>query len=261
MSNLLNEHPLIVLPSLAVEIGLNEAIIVQQIHYWLQKSNHEYDGRKWIYNSAEEWKKQFPFWGIATIRRTFTKLENSGLLLVGNYNKLKIDRTKWYSIDYKRLSNPSNQNDQMATNQNDQMTINQNEQLDMLNMIKPLPETTQRITETTSKAKAEEVKPKRNKKTYSPEFEELWSVYPKKRNKPKAYQRYNEARAKFHSHEVILYGVQKYTEECNLKQTPMNFIKMLEGFLNDERYLEYKRMDEVKQKAAEAKQGTEITLW
>ncbi|PAW40679.1 hypothetical protein CKQ70_13590 [Bacillus toyonensis] len=259
MSNLLNEHPLIVLPSLAVEIGLNEAIIVQQIHYWLQKSNHEYDGRKWIYNSAEEWKKQFPFWGIATIRRTFTKLENSGLLLVGNYNKLKIDRTKWYSIDYKRLSNSSNQNDQIATNQNDQMTINQNEQLDMLNMIKPLPETTQRITETTSNASAEDVKTKRNKKTYSPEFEEVWSVYPKKRNKPKAYQRYNEARAKFHSHEVILYGVTKYAEECDNKD--MQYIKMLEGFLNDERYLEYKRMDEVKRKAAEAKQGAGITLW
>ncbi|PEY62569.1 hypothetical protein COJ41_18485 [Bacillus thuringiensis] len=251
MSNLLNEHPLIVLPSLAVEIGLNEAIIVQQIHYWLQKSNHEYDGRKWIYNSAEEWKKQFPFWGIATIRRTFTKLENSGLLLVGNYNKLKIDRTKWYSIDYKRLSNPSNQNDKMATNQN--------EKLDMLNMIKPLPETTQRITETTSNINVKDVKTKRNKKTYSPEFEEVWSVYPKKRNKPKAYQRYNEVRAKHHSHEVILYGVTKYAEECTNKD--MQYIKMLEGFLNDERYLEYKRMDEVKQKVAEAKQGAEITLW
>ncbi|HDR7566352.1 TPA: hypothetical protein QCX51_003607 [Bacillus mycoides] len=251
MSNLLNEHPLIILPSLAVDIGLNEAIIVQQIHYWLQKSNHEYDGRKWIYNSAEEWKKQFPFWGIATIRRTFTKLENIGLLLVGNYNKLKIDRTKWYSIDYERLSNPSNQNDQM--------TIDQNEQMDMINMIKPLPETTQRITETTTNANAEEVKPKKNKKTYSPEFEEVWSVYPKKRNKPKAYQRYNEARAKHHSHEVILYGVTKYAEECANRD--MQYIKMLEGFLNDERYLEYKRMDEAKQKTAEAKQGTEITLW
>ncbi|MEK4913437.1 hypothetical protein [Bacillus sp. FSL E2-8887] len=250
MSNLLNEHPLIILPSLAVDIGLNEAIIVQQIHYWLQKSNHEYDGRKWIYNSAEEWKKQFPFWGIATIRRTFTKLENIGLLLVGNYNKLKIDRTKWYSIDYERLSNPSNQNDQM--------TIDQNEQMDMINMIKPLPETTQRITETTTNANAEEVKPKKNKKTYSPEFEEVWSVYPKKRNKPKAYQRYNEARAKHHSHEVILYGVTKYAEECANRD--MQYIKMLEGFLNDERYLEYK-LDEAKQKAAEAKQGTEITLW
>lgn len=40
----------------------------------------------------------------------------------------------------------------------------------------------------------------------------------------------------------------------------MQYIKMLEGFLNDERYLEYK-LDEAKQKAAEAKQGTEITLW
>ena len=32
---LINEPPLIVLPSLAKEIGLNEAIIVQQIQYWL----------------------------------------------------------------------------------------------------------------------------------------------------------------------------------------------------------------------------------
>ena len=86
-----------------------------------------------------------------------------------------------------------------------------------------------------------------------------YGPYILKRNKPKAYQRYNEARAKFHSHEVILYGVTKYAEECANKD--MQYIKMLEGFLNDERYLEYKRMDEVKRKAAEAKQGAGITLW
>ena len=61
----------------------------------------------------------------------------------------------------------TNQNDKMATNQNDKMTINQNEQLDMLNMIKPLPETTQRITETTSNASAEDVKTKETRKIFS----------------------------------------------------------------------------------------------
>ena len=37
MSLLISEPPLQVLPSLAVKIGLNEAIVLQQIHYWLLK--------------------------------------------------------------------------------------------------------------------------------------------------------------------------------------------------------------------------------
>ena len=46
MSNLLiDDYPILVLPSLATEIGLNEAIVLQ-MHYWLKKSNHNYDGRR-----------------------------------------------------------------------------------------------------------------------------------------------------------------------------------------------------------------------
>ena len=51
MSLLISEPPLQVLPSLAVKIGLNEAIILQQVHYWLLKSNNIRDGYKWVYNS------------------------------------------------------------------------------------------------------------------------------------------------------------------------------------------------------------------
>ena len=62
MSNLLiDDYPILVLPKLATEIGLNEAIILQQIHYWLKNSSHYHDNRKWIYNSYPEWQKQFPF--------------------------------------------------------------------------------------------------------------------------------------------------------------------------------------------------------
>ncbi len=36
MNNLLlDEHPLLVMPKLATLIGLNEAIVLQQVHYWL----------------------------------------------------------------------------------------------------------------------------------------------------------------------------------------------------------------------------------
>lgn len=115
MSNLLiDDYPILVLPKLATEIGLNEAIVLQQMHYWLKKSNHNYDGRRWIYNSFPEWQKHFPFWSVITIKRTVYSLEKQNLLYVGNYNKAKFDKTKWYSINYETLEGmrrPSYQND------------------------------------------------------------------------------------------------------------------------------------------------------
>ncbi|MED3747587.1 DnaD domain protein [Geobacillus stearothermophilus] len=100
---LLDEKPLVILPSLAKEIGLNEAIILQQLHYWLQESNNERDGHRWVYNTYEDWQKQFPFWSIRTIRRTIKNLENKGIVISDYLNSMKIDKTKWYRIDYERL--------------------------------------------------------------------------------------------------------------------------------------------------------------
>ena len=115
MSNLLiDDYPILVLPKLATEIGLNEAIVLQQMHYWLKKSNHNYDGRRWIYNSFPDWQKHFPFWSVMTIKRAVYSLEKQNLLYVGNYNKAKFDKTKWYSINYEKLEGmkrPSYQND------------------------------------------------------------------------------------------------------------------------------------------------------
>ena len=115
MSNLLiDDYPILVLPKLATEIGLNEAIVLQQMHYWLKKSNHNYDGRRWIYNSFPEWQKHFAFWSVMTIKRAVYSLEKQNLLYVGNYNKAKFDKTKWYSINYEKLEGmkrPSCQND------------------------------------------------------------------------------------------------------------------------------------------------------
>ncbi|MDQ1000403.1 hypothetical protein QFZ28_000803 [Neobacillus niacini] len=38
---LINEAPLMIVPSLAVKIGMNEAVVLQQIHYWLSISKHK----------------------------------------------------------------------------------------------------------------------------------------------------------------------------------------------------------------------------
>ena len=117
---LLDEPPLQVMPTQATLIGLNEAIILQQVHYWLkhkEKSGQDYiDGHYWVYNTYDQWQEQFPFCSIMTIRRTMTKLENRELLIAGNYNKAGFDKTKWYTINYNalnRLFSPSVQIAQM----------------------------------------------------------------------------------------------------------------------------------------------------
>jgi hypothetical protein len=103
-SNLLiDEPPLQVLPALAVAIGLNEAIVLQQLHYWVRRSSNFLDGLIWVYNSYEEWQEQFPFWSLRTIRRTFTSLEEQGVIMARQPNRRNWDQRKWYAILYEEL--------------------------------------------------------------------------------------------------------------------------------------------------------------
>ncbi|MHC0037932.1 hypothetical protein [Pseudoneobacillus sp. C159] len=97
---LISEGPIIILPSLAVRIGVNEAVVLQQVHYWLVKSSHVKEGRTWIYNTYKDWQEQLPSWSESTIKRVVKSLEEKGLLMTANWNKFKLDNTKWYSIDY-----------------------------------------------------------------------------------------------------------------------------------------------------------------
>lgn len=104
-SLLLHERPLVVLPGLAEALGsLDEAVMLQQVHYWTQKSNHVYDGRHWVYNTQEAWLAQFPWIkSKTTLKRHFGHLVKLGLLIKGNYNKAGFDRTTWYAIDYDQV--------------------------------------------------------------------------------------------------------------------------------------------------------------
>jgi hypothetical protein len=128
---LIDEYPLLVLPSLAIIIGLNEAITLQQMHYWLDPriNKNLRSGLHWVYNSYEEWQKQFPFWSIRTIRRNIQSLEEQNLLISKNFNSNSFDKTKWYSINYNTLNiittrnSPSVQFDHIDTD-NSSLSIN-----------------------------------------------------------------------------------------------------------------------------------------
>ena len=82
---------------------IDEPMLLQQVHYWLQQSKHEHDCRPWIYNTYDEWQRQFPFWSLKTVRNVIGSLEKQGLLVSGHHGATPTDRTKWYTIDYDRL--------------------------------------------------------------------------------------------------------------------------------------------------------------
>ena len=111
MSNklLFDTQPLVVIPELAVAIGLDEAIVLQQIHYWCHlnekaRSNYHYrDGYYWVYNSMPKWNEQFPWYKKSKLERTFASLKEKGLIIIANYNARAMDRTNWYRVDYDAL--------------------------------------------------------------------------------------------------------------------------------------------------------------
>ncbi len=101
---LIPEYPLQLLPSLAVKVGLQEAIILQQVHYWASSPKAiEREGHHWVYNSYTDWQKQFPFLSVKQIGTAIRNLEAQGYLISENFNSRAIDRTKWYRIDHAKL--------------------------------------------------------------------------------------------------------------------------------------------------------------
>lgn len=126
---LLKTRPQIVIPELAVRLGLTEALLLQQVQYWLSEttSGIEYQGRRWIYNTLEEWCNQFPYLSESTIKRGFTSLKKVGVLNVEQINKRAHDRTNYYSINYEhallteevKLTPSSSSAEAIRTGQND----------------------------------------------------------------------------------------------------------------------------------------------
>ena len=81
MNLLIEKSPLQVLPSLAMQVGLNAAILLQQLHFRSLISTNVRDGHKWVYKTYEEWKnEEFPFWSVDTIKRAIRVLPRIGVV-------------------------------------------------------------------------------------------------------------------------------------------------------------------------------------
>ncbi len=95
-------QPRIVDMTLAEVIGLNEAMIFNQLDYWFEKvKGKNIRGERWVYVTYDQWQEQFPIWSISTIRRTILNLRKVGLITVEMENQLLRSRNSnlHYQID------------------------------------------------------------------------------------------------------------------------------------------------------------------
>jgi hypothetical protein len=88
--------------ALAERYGPIESIILSNICWWVEtnrKNNkHCYQNKYWTYGSASGFKAIFSYLPGEQIRRTLARLREEGALMTGNFNKMRYDRTLWYTV-------------------------------------------------------------------------------------------------------------------------------------------------------------------
>lgn len=87
--------------------GPVDALILQVIHGWCrynsiqpEKANtHLHDDMWWMYMKQKEWAALLKV-DPKTVGSYMNRLSGQNVVLVGNFNKRKGDRTKWYTLNY-----------------------------------------------------------------------------------------------------------------------------------------------------------------
>jgi hypothetical protein len=90
---------------LAKKIGIIPAIIYAYLGYWCEQNRqngiNEKDGEFWTYHSVRELSDTFDYLTSWQIRNGLDILIKENLVKVARYNKIGIDRTRWFSVvDY-----------------------------------------------------------------------------------------------------------------------------------------------------------------
>jgi hypothetical protein len=97
---------------LAKKYGIKEALLLAYIYhcYELNKANNQnfFNGTYWLYSTYETFTNTFIYLSSEQIRTVLEKLENKDLIKTGSFNKTPFDKTKWYTVTKKGISELQN---------------------------------------------------------------------------------------------------------------------------------------------------------
>ena len=103
--SLIPERPVIVSPSLAASIGLEEAILLQHLDsISVLGHGQQRDHYLWISTTLAQQAEQLPFWKPAAIRRILHSLVDLGILLV---DKIPNDEQEIIELAVNQQLNPA----------------------------------------------------------------------------------------------------------------------------------------------------------
>lgn len=89
----------------AEEVGVQTATIFDNIVFWIHTNERSgrniHDGKAWMFSSVSAFTETFPYLTEKQIRNSLSKLIEKDFLEVGNFNKTKYDRTRWFALTEK----------------------------------------------------------------------------------------------------------------------------------------------------------------
>lgn len=214
----------------AKEYGILEAILLNHIYYWIDKnkanSKHFYDGRYWTYNSRKAFSEMFPYASERQIRSALEKLEKSNVLLTGNYNKQRFDRTLWYSFSDIGLSIIQKSQLQLSNMANEKCPTGQ-----MRNDLdgKPIPDIITNInTNITPYSLSKEDGENFNQIL----FDKFWNEYPKKVSKGNAEKWFKKNKPTSDLVDLMIEKIKQLKETKQWKNDNGKFIPYPASWLN-----------------------------
>lgn len=88
--------------TLATDFSVNIALFVAHVEFWtfrnLANKSNIHDGLCWSFNTLEALQDIFPYWTKSQRETVINNAVKEGLVVKGNYNQTKYDRTVWYAL-------------------------------------------------------------------------------------------------------------------------------------------------------------------
>lgn len=202
-------------PEIAKKVGVNAAVLYQNIVWWTQKNaankRNIRDGYVWTYNSRTAFGNLFSYLTQSQIKTALYKLVDSGLILKGEYNAANYDKTNWYSpaISAEWLDD----------------SIGQKSPMDQPEIANGLAQNRQPIPDIKPDIKTDNI--------YKDHFADFWAAYPRKIGKAKAQKAFVAAMKKA-TIEQISSGLNSQLPALSTKE--QKFIPHASTWLNAERW-------------------------
>lgn len=209
---------------IAKKFGITSAVLLNNIYFWTEKNRANgvniFDGRAWTYNSKRAFAELFPYLSARQIDYSLSKLKEAGVIITGNYNKEPYDQTLWYAVTdfgYSILQNCEMEGTKLLNGVHD--------------IVQPIPYSKPDIKTTDSKPDIK--KDADASADIDQEFDNLWSLYPKKQGKATAAKAYTKVRKKNPDiYKSVEDGIKRYVAYLKKNKTEYGYIKQGSTWFN-----------------------------